>query len=131
MRRTIFALFVALALADCAALTPDSSPILSGSWGGPGMLLTGSDAVATARIQCLTAIIPGPIRLDPNSHFSVTGSVRDLVGLVSRISGRLRGDTLEVQFELQYPNGQWTPPDSYKVVFGTPVTWPDGRLCAL
>jgi hypothetical protein len=99
------------------------------------MLLTGSDAVATARIQCLTATYPRAIQLDQNSQFSVTGTVTSglsgLLGFVSRISGTLSGDTAEVRFELQYPNGQWTPPDSYKVVLGTPVTWPDGRLCAL
>jgi hypothetical protein len=135
MRRYPGMILLTLGLAACNLVGGDHGPVLVGDWGGPNMELQASRSQITVHLACLEAVFRGPVRLTATGTFSVDGAVAapgytSIDGRPARLSGTVTDGSSVVTFGLQDINGRWAPvPDSFTVMVGQPVSWPEGRSC--
>jgi hypothetical protein len=125
---------VVVALLAGCSLLDDAPSVLTGAWGGPNMLIVGSPAGATVQMQCERVTFAVPLRLDQQNGFVATSTYSnpEIVGGAPqpvRLIVTPARDTALVVFQIQDPNGQWEGNDTFRVLRGQPVSYPDGRIC--
>jgi hypothetical protein len=114
----------------------DQPSLLIGAWGGPDMLVVGSPGGAIVQMACGHVAIDRPLRLDQPSGFVAAGTYAPLSNnglgqfavrvMVSATSAR---DTALVKVQTIY-QGVWRGDETFRVVRGQSISYPDGRLCA-
>ena len=108
MKRAVPLLLALLAACSSDATAP-SANVLTGTWGGPGLQLTGDRSSVHATFECDAADFPAPLRLDSNGEFVLPGTTSKVSASVHiGARGVASGDTIRIEVIRWYPGGSWS-----------------------
>ncbi|HEY4101267.1 MAG TPA: hypothetical protein VGM20_10375 [Gemmatimonadales bacterium] len=90
-------------LALGAGCSTGESSSLSGRWGGVDLRLVADGDSVQVRVPCLTFITPGPIHVNDDGTFQLTGTNEPLVNFAGgtypiHLSGRISGSLLQASY---------------------------------
>jgi hypothetical protein len=116
----------------CDLLASDGPGSIGGSWGGVGASLIVHHDTTFLRDECISAIVPLPVRLSSDGSFLAEGTIAGEVfqGQSMRLYGAVRADTMHLYFQIQDAHGTWAAPTASLMIRGQAATdSPDGVLC--
>jgi hypothetical protein len=128
MKRAVLLSVLAFCAAACASdTTAPPANVLTGTWGGAGILLTADRSSVHATFDCDAADFPAPLRLDANGEFVLPGTSSH-IGASVQIGARgvASGDTITVEVIRWYAGGSGS--QQFTAVRGKPGIFT--ALCA-
>lgn len=129
MLRRLSAIALAGLLVGCS-IFDDRPSLLTGAWGGPNMLIVGAPAGAIMQLACASVTFTEPLRFGQTSASSALRfpGPNSSLGLPVRVILSNDGGFADVTLQSLY-QGIWGGNETYHLVRGQPITFPDGRIC--
>ncbi len=122
----------ALVLAGCGAVQSD---LVTGSFGGNGLLLTASSRTVHLQLACMKASFPEPMRVAPDGSFELQGAISatswgGAIGTPARLMGTVNGEEVSLRFEWR-PGEEWVGSEgAATLVRDEPMVRPAGSCLA-